>query len=500
MTAALNRQTLPTGARIGASAPPTPGIVHLGLGQFHRAHAAVYTALAMAEEPGDWGIVGVANRSRRTVDGLRAQDNLYSVLELAPGSERASVVDVHRGLLVASEQGGEVVKAIAAPTTKIVTLTITEGGYHSDAAGLLDTADPAIVADIAGLVQQIPGGAGDAKTPLGLLAAGLVRRWQQGGVPVSVLSCDNMLAAGHTTHDRLVQFLTAAQGPADLLDWVGKSVSFPNAMVDRIVPGTTDATRDAVERVLGVRDEVPVPAEKFTMWVLEDDFAAGRPAWEKAGAIFTDEVNKYEFIKLRLLNGCYSLLANLGVLAGEATNPAAITTDYIAACVHAAQEDEYLPTLELPRGFDARAYMDELFERWANTALGDATWRVATDSSMKLAQRIVVPANYHLERGVVPQQLALTTAAWICVACPPTGFDPGEVAKLVVEPKAAAMAAAAAGAADARDHALRVMHGGILPDALTRWDVFNERVADFVEAIVKSGVKAASLEALASRS
>jgi len=490
MTTALSHQTLPVGSLVGASAPPIPGMVHLGLGQFHRAHAAVYTAQAMAAEPGEWGIVGVANRSPQIIDAMRAQDNLYSVLELAPGTEHASVVDVHRGLLVASTQGDEVAAAIAAPSTKIVTLTITEAGYHTSTTGGLDVADPAIAADVASI--------DDAKTPLGLLARGLIVRWRQNAQPMSVLSCDNMLAAGHTTHDRVVQFLQAAEAPHDVLDWVEKSVTFPNAMVDRIVPGTTDATRDAVERILGVRDEVPVPAEKFTMWVLEDAFAAGRPAWEKAGATFTDEVNKYEFVKLRLLNGCYSLLANLGVLAGEATNPGAITTDFIAECVRAAQENEYLPTLELPHGFDAAAYMDELFERWANTALNDATWRVATDSSMKLAQRIVVPAVYHLERGDMPQQLALTAAAWICVACPPAGFDPGEVAKRVVEPKAAAMKAAVAGATEPRDHALRIMRVGILPDALTRWDVFNERVADFVEVIVKSGVKAGAEEALAS--
>jgi len=489
VAALLSRQTLPAGVLTGAAAPPTPGIVHLGLGQFHRAHAAVYTAQAMAAEPGDWGIVGVANRSAAVTDAMRAQDNLYSVLELAPGNERVDVIDVHRGLLVASTQGDEVAQAIAAPSTKIVTLTITEGGYHTSTTGGLDVADPAIAADLADIDA--------AKTPLGLLVRGLIARWRGGAEPVSVLSCDNMLAAGHTTHDRVVEFLAAANAPTEMLDWLAQSVTFPNAMVDRIVPGTTDATRDAVQRILGVRDEVPVPAEKFTMWVLENAFAAGRPAWEKAGATFTDEVNKYEFVKLRLLNGGYSLLANLGVLAGQATNPGAIAIDYIAACLRDAQENEYLPTLDLPHGFDAVAYMDELFERWANTALNDATWRVATDSSLKLAQRIVVPGDFHMQRGVMPQQLALTAAAWICVSCPPAGFDPGEVAKRVVEPKLAAMQAAVAGASGPRDHALRIMRAGILPDLLTKWDAFDDRVADFVEIIAKDGVDAAAKEALA---
>lgn len=488
---ALAPRALPAGRQLGASAPATPGIVHLGLGQFHRAHTAVYTALALAAEPGDWGIVGVANKSRTIVDGLRAQGNLYSVLELAPGVEDARVVDVHRGLLVGADQADEVVAAIAAPATRIVTLTITEAGYHSSAAGRLDVGDPAVVADLRNLARPA--------TPLGMLASGLWRRWQMSGAPVTVLSCDNVLAAGHTARDRLRQFLAAAGGPSELLTWLETSVAFPNAMVDRIVPGTTDATRQAVERILGVRDAVSVPAERFTMWVMEDVFAAGRPAWDKAGALFTDEVNKYEFVKLRLMNGCYSLLANLGVLAGKATSPEAIATDFIAACVHAAQGDEYLPTLDLPKGFEVRAYIETLFGRWANTALGDATWRVATDTSAKLAQRIVVPAVYALERGRVPQQLALTTAAWICVTCPPAGFDPGELAGLVGEPKADAMRQAVTGAKGPRDHALRVMRGGVLPDALTRWDDFDDRVADFVEIVVTHGIRAAAREALASR-
>ena len=491
MTVALNSSTLPAGFRVGASAPARAGIVHLGLGQFHRAHAAVYTALAMAAEPGDWGIVGVANRSHTIVDAMRAQDYLYSILELTPGEERVQVADVHRGAFVAADQADDVLAALISPTTRVITLTLTEAGYHTSATGRLDLTAPDIAADLAHPYSPT--------SLLGILATGLWRRCQSGGAPVTVLSCDNMLAAGHTAHDRLVDYLSAAQAPGEVLDWLSSDVKFPNAMVDRIVPSTTDATRAAVERILGVRDAAPVPAEKFTMWVMEDVFAAGRPAWEKAGVIFTDEVDKYELIKLRLLNGCYSLLSTLGVLAGKATNPEAITTDYIAACVHAAQDDEYLPTLELPAGFDVRAYIDELFERWANTALGDATYRVATDGSVKLAQRIVIPANHALEQGLMPQQMALTAAAWICVACPPPGFDPGELAAKVVEPKAAAMARATAGASSARDHTLRIMHGDFLPHDLTRWEVFNERVADFVEIISRDSVRAAAGEALASR-
>lgn len=485
----LNRANLPSGYRVGASAPAAPGMIHLGLGQFHRAHQAVYTALAMAAEPGDWGIIGVANRSHTIVDGLRAQDNLYGVLELSPQGERVEVVDVHRRTLVAADQPDQVIAALADPTIKVATLTLTEAGYHTAADGHLDIAAPAMAADLAQPTQP--------SSPLGLLAAGLWRRWRDGGAPFTVLSCDNMLAAGHTAHDRVAQYLDAAQAPAELRDWLDQAVSFPNAMVDRIVPGTTDATRAAVARLLSRDDAVPVPAEAFTMWVLEDNFAAGRPAWQRAGAIFSDEVAQYELIKLRLLNGCYSLLATLGVLADKPTNPEAIATDYIAACVHAAQDNEYLPTIDLPTGFDAPAYIDQLFDRWSNTALGDATYRVATDGSVKLAQRIVIPADFALRQGRMPHQMALTAAAWIAVVCPPPGFKPPALATRVIEPKATAMAEAARAATNPRDHALRLMRAGFLPDRLTQWDDFNQRVADLVDVIARHGVAAAAADALA---
>lgn len=481
------------GHLIGASAPERTGIVHLGLGNFHRAHAAVNTALALAAEPGDWGIVGVANRSHKVTDALASQDFLYSVVTLDPEHRDVGVVDVHRRVLVAADDGPEVVAAIADPAHRIVTLTISEVGYHLDArTNELRTDSPDIAADLAddGVVPR---------TPLAQLCFGLRRRYSEGGAPVTVLSCDNLLSAGNTTRSAVVQFLTAAGAEPGLLAWLDGSVTFPNAMVDRIVPAPTDATRAAAAEALGAEDACPVPAELFTMWVIEDRFAAGRPRWEAApGVIFSDEVEKYELVKLRLLNGGHSLIAYLGGLDRRETIPESRSQEFVEACVRAALVNEYLPSIDLPQGFDPDAYVEQLFARWNNTVLGDKTARVGSDGSTKLLQRVPIPAVRLLGAGAVPHQLALTVAGWICCVCPPVGFDPGPVAAAMVEPKLDALRAATADATDVDAHVAAILRGGFFPDDLVAHDAFVARVTELVRLIVTDGVRAAAADALAS--
>ena len=486
----LNRANAPLERLIGASAPEQPGIVHLGLGQFHRAHAAVNTALAMAQAGGDWGIVGVANRSRRIVDAMQNQDFLYSILQLSPEGTDVQLVDVHRRLLVAAEQPADVLAAIADPQHKIITLTITEKGYNADGVtGKLMTDSPEIAPGLAGPES--------ATAPLAQLAWGLVKRANESAAPVSVLSCDNMQSAGHTTEAMVRQFLEAAGVDDKVIEYLDSSVSFPNAMVDRIVPGTTDETKAQVEAILGLRDEAPVPAEAFTMWVLEDHFKAGRPAWEAAGAIFSDEVQQYELVKLRLLNGSHSLISYLGGLSNSPTIPSARDKQFVADSVRAAIYNEYLPSIELPHGFDADAYVSQLFHRWQNHALGDKTARVGSDGSAKLLQRIVEPALRMLDMGQMPQQMALTAASWIACVAPPAGFDPGPIAAAMEEPQRANLAAATAGAGSIGEHVEKIMTGGFFPEDLGSRSEFTGRIADFVEIITTDGVEAAAKEALA---
>ncbi|MEL4358277.1 MULTISPECIES: mannitol dehydrogenase family protein [unclassified Luteococcus] len=483
----LNHTTFPRSHQIGASAPQQTGIVHFGLGNFHRAHLAVNTAHALAAQPGDWGIVGIANRSHKVTDALRRQDFLYSIVTLDPAHRGVGVVDVHRHTLVAAEDALEILDTVADPAHRIISLTISESGYHLDPrTNELQAEDPEIARDLA------DGGASPS-APLSQLCFGLLRRFRQSKAPVTVLSCDNLLAAGRTTQTAVTQFLTHAGASEEFFAWLAESVSFPNAMVDRIVPAPTEATREAALAELGVSDEAAVPAELFTMWVIEDDFAAGRPRWEAApGVIFSDEVEKYELVKLRLLNGGHSLLAYLGGLAEQPTIPEARAVPFVERCVRAALTDEYLPSIDLPTGFDADSYIEQLFARWSNSDLGDRTARVGSDGSTKLLQRVPLPAIRMLEQGEIPQQLALTVAGWICCVCPPAGFEPGAIARDMADPKAQALATVTAGVRDVPTHVEAILRGGFFPDQLTGYQEFVDRVTELVQTIVTDGVGAAA--------
>ncbi|GAA2075331.1 mannitol dehydrogenase family protein [Microbacterium hatanonis] len=486
---ALSRDTTPAGALIGACAPDATGIVHLGLGNFHRAHAAVFTAEALAVEGGDWGIAGFANASDRVAGPMRAQDHRYSILELSGEGTRAGVVDVHRRVGVVAADPGAFVASLVEPGHRILTLTVSEVGYsRSPRTGALDVDHADVRADLD--APQSP------RTAVGLVARGLTLRAET-GEPFTVLSCDNLQSAGRATRQVVTEFLQSSGATGDVLDFVANRVSFPNAMVDRIVPGTTPQTSDEVAALLGVVDRAPVRAEKFSMWVLEDDFAAGRPAWDRAGAIMSDEVEAYELVKLRLLNGSHSLIAYLGGLDGQPTIPDAWSQDFVRDAVLAGIRDDYLPSIRLPRGFDSAPYVEQLTHRWGNTALGDRTARVGSDGSTKLLQRIPDAALHALADGRVPHMLALTTAAWIAAVSAPPGFDAGPVAAEMNEPARERLAQATRGARTAREHARRVLTGGFLPDALVAHESFAGRVEELVDTIVHHGARAAAREATA---
>jgi fructuronate reductase len=483
----LSRQTTPDGALLGASAPDATGIVHLGLGNFHRAHAAVYTAHSLAAEPGVWGIHGFANRSRDVVSAMAAQDGRYSILELSDRGRRAGVVDVHRGLGVLADEPDAFVAAVANPANRILTLTVSEVGYcRSARTGTLDLDLDDVRADIADPAHP--------RSTVGLIARGLAVRAAD-GAPITVLSCDNLQSNGQATRAVLAEFLYASAVSDDVLTFVDSHVTFPNSMVDRIVPATTAQTAADVAELLGVDDRCSVPAEDFTMWVLEDHFAAGRPAWDRAGAVMSDEVESYELVKLRLLNGSHSLIAYLGILDGRATIADAWAQDFVRDAVRACIDNEYLPTIALPLGFDLDAYLDSLSHRWANAPLGHRTSQVGTDGSVKLLQRIPEPAQIALRDGRVPHLLALTIAGWIATVAPPPGFDPGRYAAEVREPARDRLAEATRGAAGPREHAMAVLRNGFLPDDLTAHAAFADRVADFVVAIAQGGIRAAAQEA-----
>ena len=361
----------------------TPRIVHLGLGNFHRAHQALYT-----QDAGGWEITGVANRSRTVADALRAQ-GMYTVLTVSDGPLQVRPVRVISETLVAAEEPDDVVARIADPATEVVTLTITEAGYHlRPGTRELDRAVP-------------------TDSMLGLLAEGLIRR----RTPITVLSCDNLTANGELLRHVLGQYDPKALDAA----------TFPSSMVDRITPATT-AEHVAMASQAGYADAIPVPAEPFSQWVIEPNFAADRPAWEHAGALLSTEVHAYETVKVRLLNGCHSLIAYLGLLRGHRYIAAAFADESIAAAVEQLIAD-YVPTLHLPANFDLADYQKQLAARFANSALGHRTAQVGTDGSMKLAQRVPDAVAWHHEAGSVPAGLALLVAAFLRVSCQPDAID-----------------------------------------------------------------------------
>jgi len=352
------------------------GVLHLGLGVFHRGHQVGYTEEAMAAT-GDtrWGICAAGIRSRATVDALAAQDGLFAVL-VRDGRPEPVELRVY-GALRETLLGAEVVERLAHPPITLVTLTVTEKGY-------------------------LPGSA-----VIEWLAEGLRRRAAAGAGPVTVLSCDNLPRNGRVVGDAV----RAAAG--ELRGWIEENVAFPSSMVDRIVPYVRPEDLEAVAAGLGVTDRAAVATEPFRQWVIEDRFAADRPAWERAGALIVPDVTPYELMKLRLLNGAHSLIAYLGLLHGCETIAEAVSRDDIAAAVRALMDEDVTPTLPVPEGFDLEAYKRSLMARFANPALRHQTTKVAEDGSLKLPLRLVTVLRERLAAGATPAHAALAIAAWM---------------------------------------------------------------------------------------
>ncbi len=394
-----------------------PGIVHLGVGAFHRAHQAAYVDDCLAAGETDWGIVGVSLRSADTRDALAPQDGLYTLAIRSSGKEEPRVIGSIGSLLVAPEDPGAVLAALTDPRTRIVTLTITEKAYLRAAGGGLDAAHADIAHDLANL--HFP------KTAHGFLTEALARRRAAGTSPFTVLCCDNLPANGATLHRLLTEFAAlrdaalGLRGGTGIAGHIANEVAFPSSMVDRIVPATTDTDRARIAGELGIADAWPVMTEPFRQWVIEDNFPAGRPAWEKFGVTMVGDVAPFEDMKLRLLNGAHSGIAYLGLLSGHATVDRAFADPAIRQFVDALWA-EAIPTLPEDAGLDTKTYTEELAERFSNTALAHRTAQIANDGSQKLPQRIIASAIECLEAGTEFVHLTLVVAAWIA-ACAARG-------------------------------------------------------------------------------
>ncbi|GAA1180932.1 mannitol dehydrogenase family protein [Nesterenkonia xinjiangensis] len=385
-------------------------IVHLGFGAFARAHTALYTELAelRSQDPSQqWRVVGVTQRSNTVAEQLNPQDGLYSVVDVGPGATGVQLVTCVDEVLSGPDESDAVVALIADPQTRIVCLTITEKGYRLDAAGHgIDCADPEIQADLAG---RAPG------TAVGQIVRGLQLRHRRDAGPLAVLSCDNLPGNGELTREAVRSFIRALpeDGTEELLAGVQDSVSFPNTMVDRMVPQPTAETVEQAARALGFTDEGAVPGEHFTQWIIEDDFPGGRPQWELAGATFSDQVRQWEDTKLRMLNAGHTLLASLGLCVGAPTINDAVQEEAFARACREMYRLEVLPTLELPQGVDGEAYGEEVLHRFANESLGHTTAKVGSDGSLKIGPRLGETITRCLDRGLTPQWASLAVGAWV---------------------------------------------------------------------------------------
>jgi len=386
----------------------TPGIVHIGVGNFHRAHQAMYLdRLFGLGEDHDWALVGAGVRAADVAvrDDLAAQDWLTTVVELNPGGLTAHVC----GSMIDYVEPGAtaLVAALTVPEIRIVSLTVTEGGYFIDpATGGLARDHPAIVADIAR--PDAP------ETAFGIIVAALAARRAAGVPAFTVMSCDNLPHNGVVARNAVVGLATAIS--ADLGAWILREAGFPNGMVDCITPATGPRERALVAERFGIRDARPVVCEPFRQWVLEDDFRAGRPALEKVGVEFVADVAPHELMKLRILNGGHATIAYPAALLGIGMVHDAMAEPLVAGFLTALERREIIPMVPPIPGVDFAAYFATVVERFSNPAIGDTIARLCQDGSNRQPKFILPVIAARLAQGLPVDGLALEVALW-CRYC-----------------------------------------------------------------------------------
>jgi fructuronate reductase len=390
------------------------GIVHLGIGAFHRAHMADYIERVLAAGDDRWGITGVSLRSPGVRDQLEPQDGLYTLVERDGSGDRLRIIGAVGRVLVAAEDPAAVIAAMAHPDVRIISLTVTEKGYcHNPAIGALNPADPDIAHDLAH--PRTP------RSAIGYVVAALAARQAGSAGPVSLLSCDNLPHNGAVLA-RVVREFAQIAAPG-LLAWIDANVTFPATMVDRIVPATTEADRAALAAQLGCEDHGMVKAEPFTQWVIEDAFAAGRPDLAAFGVQLVDDVRPWELAKLRMLNGSHSTIAYMGLARGYEFVDQAIADPAIAQTVGALMA-EAASTLPPMPGFDPADYAEALLARFADPALEHRLAQIAMDGSQKLPQRLVQTVADRHAAGHPAPAAACGIAGWMAHLSGPYVNDP----------------------------------------------------------------------------
>lgn len=387
----------------------TAGILHFGIGNFHRAHQAVYlNDLFSLGHAHDWGIIGASVREAdmHIQQKLASQDWLSTVVERENDEMSASITGAMIDYIVPGDTDG-ILSTLSNPEIRIVSMTITEGGYYIDAAsGKFNLDDPDIVWDS----QNID----TPKTVFGLILAGLMMRREQNIVPFTVMSCDNLPGNGHVTADAVIGLAELVS--SELAEWVKKSVAFPNGMVDRITPGTTEKECKLVETEFGIQDNWPVVCEPFRQWVLEDNFTAGRPELEKVGVTFVDNVEPYEAMKLSILNGGHAAIAYPAALMDIKMVDQAMSQPLISLYLSKLQNEEVIPSVPPIDGVDFAEYFEQVKNRFSNPSVGDTIKRLCFDGSNRQPKFILPSVSNNLKAKTKVKGLALVSAFW-CRYC-----------------------------------------------------------------------------------
>lgn len=449
------------------------GVVHIGVGHFHRAHQAAYFDDLLCAQAMDWGVTGISLRSARVRDALAPQDFLYTLVE--QGEKRSHrVIGALRQIIVARSAPAPAIAALAAPETTVVTTTVTEKGYLPS-EGATDFGHDAYRRDLA--CVDAP------KTLFGYLAAALIRRMEIDAGPVTLVCCDNVKGGGMLLEEGTCHLLRHHAPHA--VNWARDNASFVSSVVDRVAPGTTDALVRQVRHDTGLADEWPVATEPFRQWVIQDRFAGERPPLDSVGAVYTGDIDTYEQMKLAYLNAGHMIVAVLGRLLGERHVHSALRYGAVARFAKTALINDVYPFVRLPSEVDGLKYIDGLLRRFGNAALPYRVAQVCSDSTEKVQQRWFPSIDRLLKQRHVSRHFPVVLAAW--VLCIEQAAKQGAL----VDPSSENLTGAVAGADSAEALVRGVMRvAGAESFAFWREPVFMNAVSVAVTEIQRNGIRA----------
>jgi mannitol 2-dehydrogenase len=455
-------------------------ICHVGVGGFHRAHQAVYADdLLQKGKNLEWGLcgIGLLPHDVRIRDVLRDQDYLYTVVERELGHDQARIIGSIVNFLYAPENRETVLEKLASPETKIVSMTITEGGYYlNQATGEFDDQHPDIKHDL-----EHPE---EPSCSFGYLIEALNRRRQRGQPPFTIMSCDNVQSNGHVAQKMLLAF-AELRDPA-IRNWLERDGAFPNSMVDRITPATTDAHREFVREKYGIDDAWPVVPEGFRQWVIEDHFLHGRPAWEEAGAEMTSDVLPYEKMKMRLLNASHQTMCYIGMLVGHEYADEAMGDAEIVRFVQRMMDEEVTPILDPVPGIDLEDYKRTLIRRFSNPAIKDTLLRLATEGSARIPKFVLPSIVDSLRSGTPNRLLIFTVATWFRYL---TGTDDRGREMQIIDPLKDRLQERARKGKEDPGPLLEISE--LFPAALTQSSVFLSALSEAMRYLYGEGARAA---------